>query len=405
MLNSPKEVRNAMHMLESYRREAGDAEGDAVFYEETWAMLRAHETDLGKSAGLRYLFEGLVPDGAEYLKEVDFSRRRNQNTGIHMTEASYAVDTSVFTNIIGQITYSAVLDALDTPDFIGQSLVTTTQATTQQVEIIPGISKIGDVAEDVGEGEEYPIVGVSEEYITAPRKVKDGFILPVTEEAIAEDKTGMMEQRLAGATEALAITWEREILDTCLGVTTSYSRNGGSAQATYAATHTEGTFSNLQTSTALVDYTEIETASLLWDDITDPNTGDPVTIGGSITIVVPTALEMTALKAISGTIEQGAIDANTPRTITANPLTLQTRRNYSVLTSQWVKDRTNSNDTWFIGNFPGAFQYREVFPLQLNRADRNSEAGFSRDIVTQLKVRRKGAPAVIEPRKVIKVTA
>ena len=402
MLNSPNDIRDARHMLESRSRESG---GDRVFYEETWAMLRAGETSLMKSAGLRMLFEGLVPDGAEYLRDVDFSRRHNSRTGIHLQEAANAVDSSVFSNIIGQITYAAVLDALEQPDFIARGLVTTTPAETQTVEIIPGISKIGDVAEDVGEGEEYPLVGISEEYVTAPRKIKDGFILPVTEEAIAEDKTGVMEKSLSGATEALAITWEREVLDTVLGVTTSYSRNGGAVQATYNDTHTEGTFDNLSASTALVDYTDIESAALLWDDITDPNTGDPITIGGSIQIVVPTGLEFTAHRALTGTIEQGAISATVPRTISANPLDMQTRRQYTVLTSQWVKDRTNSTSTWFLGNFPGAFQYREIFPIQLNRADRNSEAGFSRDIVTQIKVRRKGSPAVIEPRKVIKCTA
>lgn len=402
MLNSPADLRDTYSMYESRCNEPG---GEDRFYEDTWAMLRAGETSLRKSAGLRALFESLVPDGYEYLRDLDFSRRRYGRTGIPLREAADAVDTSVFSNIIGQVTFSSVLDALDQPDFIGQSLVTTTPAETQQVEIIPGISKIGDVAEDVGEGEEYPIVGVSEEYITAPRKVKDGFILPVTEEAIAEDKTGVLEQRLSGATESLGITWERELLDTCLGQTTSYSRNGGDAQATYGDSHTEGDFDNLKASNALVDYTQIEDAALLWDDMTDPNTGDPVTIGGAIQIVVPTALEFTAHRALSGTIEQGAIDASTPRTITANPLDLQTRRNYTVLTSQWVKDRTSSASTWFMGNFPSAFQYREIFPVQLNRADRNSEKGFSRDIVTQIKVRRKGAPAVIEPRKVIKSTA
>ena len=68
-------------------------------------MLRAGETSLMKSAGLRMLFEGLVPDGAEYLRDVDFSRRHNSRTGIHLQEAANAVDSSVFSNIIGGLRF------------------------------------------------------------------------------------------------------------------------------------------------------------------------------------------------------------------------------------------------------------------------------------------------------------
>ena len=156
-----------------------------------------------------------------------------------------------------------------------------------------------------------------------------------------------------------------------LGQTTSYSRNGGAAQATYGNTHTNGTFDNLSASTALANYTDIEDALKLFDAITDPNTGDPIMIGGNLDIIVPTALEFTALNIMQATnIQVGdTTSATVPVTVASNPLIKQSRRTFNLHTSAFVKDRTSSATTWFIGNSKGAFEYREVWPIQVFRAD------------------------------------
>ena len=403
MLETYKQVRESARQLESYR--AGNDEHR--FYDELETLLAGKQIDT-KRISLRAIFEEFVPNGRERVREMD-PRYRGSQSNISMMEANDGVSTTAFSNIIGQITYASVLDRLDAPEFIGQSLVTTVAAATQDVEIIPGISVVGDVAEDIGEMQEYPVVGLSEEFVTAPRKVKDGFILPISEEAIFEDKTGLLMQRADTATEGLGITWEREILDTCLGQTTSYSRNGGSAQATYANTHTEGTFDNLSASTALQDWTDVQSALLLFDGIDDPITGDPVMIGGPLQIVVPSALRGTLARILSATEIREVTNTNTT-SISGNPLNssiagLVRGTQYEGYSGPFIKDRTSSDDTWFIGNFKKAFEYREIWPIQVFRADRNSDAGFTRDVVTAIKVRRKGAPAIRDPRYVVKATA
>ena len=402
MLHTRRECLDAANMLESRTRE-GNPLG---FYREISQLLENRQISPNE-VSMSDLFEAFVANGRELLETFRPGYRHDVSV---FQEAGDAVNTGAFSNIIGQITYTTVLDALQSPQFIGMGLTRTDPATTQQPEILPGIGMIGDRAEDVGEDEAYPRVGLSEEYITIPRKPKDGFILPITEEAIWEDKTGgLLTRRANGAAESMGITMEKEALNMVLGVTTSYSRNGGPEQATYGDTHTQGDFDN-ETNQILNDYTDIDAALLLFDDITDPNTGEPIDVSGNLQLVVPGALELTALGILNAIqIQHGPVtttaDVDNIQTITGNVLQQQTRRTFQLVTNQYVSDISTSTAEWWIGRFQDAFGYREVWPLQVFRMDRNSEAGFDRDIVTQIKVRRKGAFYVREPRYVVHSTA
>lgn len=399
MLHTLRECVDAGRELED-RRAHGN---EHAFYQTVHDLLREGQIRAGQ-VSLSNLFEAFVPDGRELLESFRPGFNNDPQRTMFM-EAGDAVTTTAFSNIIGQITYSTVLEALESPDNIAMSLVTEDTATTQLPEIIPGISMIGDRAQDTGEDEDYPRVGLTEEFITIPEKIKDGFILPLTEEAIWEDKTGgLLTRRANAAADSMRITQEKEGLDVILGITTSYSRNGGPKQATYADTHTQGDFDNLQASNALVNETDVETALLLFDDMTDPNTGEPISLSGQIQLIVPTALDWTAAKIITATEVRDTAGSATRLSAPAIQNSGR-RRTFSHVTSQYVKNRTGSATTWFVGDPQGAFGYRVVWPIQVFRQDRNSEAGFSRDVVTQVKVRRKGVFYVREPRKMIKCTA
>ncbi len=400
MLNTFRECRDSAAMLQSRIREHGE-EGERQFYCEMRDLLASGTIDRNR-VNLRNLFETFVDDGRMMLDRMRPGYRGDDSL---LFEASDATSTRAFQNIVGQITYSSVMDAMENEDFIGDQLMTTVPADTQYQEIIPGIGAIGDVAGEVSEGDPYPIVGLGEDYVIAPEKVKDGFILPITDEVIFEDKTGQLMTRANSAAEALGITREKEQLDTALGITNSYRRLGGAAQATYGATHTEGTFDNLAASNALADFTDIEAALLLFNAMTDPNSGEPVKINGTLQVVVPDDLEMTALNILNAIEVKHGADSGAVQTITTNTLSLQSRRRFELVTSNYVALRTSSESTWFIGDFRGAFQYREIWPVQVFRQGRESDAAFTSDIAFAIKVRRKGSPAVLEPRKVIKCTA
>ena len=361
--------------------------------------------EINQNLSIRTLFENVVPDGHAVVRQMQEQHRNHGRSAVIMEAGGDAVTTADFSNIIGQIAFADVLENFESPDLVGGQLVKERPATTAQREIIPGIAMIGDRASDVGEGEEYPYVGLSGQHVTLPEVVKDGFILPITEEAIFEDKTNQLLEQANKAAESMAITQEKERLGVVLGTAAaSYSRNDGPLQATYGNTHTQGDFDNLLVN-SMADYTSIEAVKNQFNNLTDPETGEPIFIGGSLQIVVPDELEFTLMRILNNvSVEQGAISATVPRVGFANPIN-GGRRKYTGVSSQYVSSVGSTTDTWWVGKFQEAFVERVIYPTQVLVEDRNSHAGFSQDIVTRIKVRRKSQTGVLEPRKVIKVTA
>lgn len=350
---------------------------------------------------IRELFENFVEDGREVT--ANFSPRlRNSGETARILEA---VDTGAFANITGQIVYSRVLEAFNNPVFLADRLATTVP-TEFSGEKIPGITQIGDEAEVVGEGENYPMAGVSEEWVETPETTKRGFILGVTKEAIFFDRTGVLMQRASNVAEQLAINKEKRVLQAATGVTTLYRRNGASAVATYGDNSGAHDWDNLQASNALVDWTDIENALLLFDGMTDPNTGEPIVLNANA-VLVPSALVMTARRIVSATeVHYGDYSAASYQTLSANPLNNPiSATGFEILSNQWVKSVTSSATTWFIGDFRSALFYMQNWPITVQQAPPNSEAEFSQDIVSRYKVSERGTPAMIEPRRLVKNTA
>jgi len=344
---------------------------------------------------IRALFETFVEDGRELVATFN---PRYQGHGVPLLEAGGVVSTSHFSNITGQIVYTRVLEAAAHPMLIGNDLCTTIPTQFRNGEKIPGIGGIGDQAEAIGEGQPYPFAGLSEEYVETPATIKRGMIVPVTKEAVFDDRTGLILTRAGSVGEFIAINKEKRQLDVCLGITTTYRRNGGEAQATYGDTHTNGDFDNLAASNALVDYTDIENALLLFDAMTDPSTGEPIILNPD-TIVVPTALVMTAERILNATQVGNTASASAP--VGGNPLS---RGRFAIKSNAYVRARTGSATTWFVGDFKGAFVYMEAWPITVTQAPPNSHDEFHNDVVAQYKVSECGAAGVLEPRKAVKCT-
>lgn len=401
MLNCKADIVEAGKELRSRIKEGKDAVD--AFYDKTYEHARKGDIDF-RRVSLKTLFEEFVEDGREAVSHMEPNYHASGRTWVQ--EAGDAVDTSHFSNIFGQLTYANFMDKYESPELIGRSLFTTVPAATQYQEIVPGVSKLGDLGQSVGEGETYPEVGLSENYVTMPRKIKTGFQISVTEETIWEDKNGLIVDALGSAAEIMAINEEKELLDVALGLSTLYSRNGGAAQATYGDTHTNGTFDNLSASTGLVDYTDIEAALLLFDAITDPETGEPIMLGGPLQMVVPTALKFTARNILNATgIQIGSTTSATVPVLTAASPLSGDGQAYELKSNQYVKARTTSASTWFIGNFRKAFRYHEIWPIQVIQMPADSYQRYSRDIITGVRVRRKGRAGVYDPRYVVKCTA
>ncbi len=344
---------------------------------------------------IRELFEELVEDGTTWVS--DWHRSSPEDRTL-LTEAG--VNTTAFSNITGQLLVNEVLGVYNDPVFISDQLCTTVQTRLPKGERIPGLAQIGNEAEAVGEGQPYPIIGFGEDWIDTPETIKRGMICPLTREMIVADLTGQLMERARGVTKWIRYNKEIRILQTALGITSSYNRRSRGVVQTYDDSTGSHDWDNLQASNALVDWTDIENAELLFDAMVDPNTGTPIMVTPN-TVVVPTALKHTARRVLHATeVRQGDGSSAGYQTIGGNPVDP-----YNVVTSQLVKTVTSSTSTWFIGDFKGAVRYAEVSPITTVQAPTNNYDEFHRDIVNQWKVSEWGVPYMYEPRLVVKCTA
>ena len=91
----------------------------------------------------------------------------------------------------------------------------------------------------------------------------------------------------------------------------------------------------------------------------------------------------------------------------ANPLmdlsiTMATSRQlHKQLQAQFGLDASDAGGYWFYGD-PAAFAYMENWPITVVQSPTNSEAEFTQDIVVRFKASERGAPAVMEPRRIIR---
>jgi len=372
--------------------EAATREGRPDRYFEDVRQAFARKELRPSDFSLRGLFEHFVKDGYELLRTFD----PRSGESVNLREA--AINTGAFANITGQIFYNAILQAYESPQFIGDSLVTV-QSTQLSGEKIPGISNLGDVAKSVDEGKDFPTAGVVEEWIETPDTQKYGFIDEVTKEAIFFDRTGLLIQRAGKVGEALGISREKRILSVVLGVTNNYKRNGQSYD-TYDNNSGYHDFDNLIASNGLSDWTNIDACRNAFDKITDPNTGEPIVINPN-TLIIPGDLMYSSQFIKSATEFRKATSSAANTTIGGNPLQMD----FDIMSNAWVYDTTSSATTWFFGDPRSAFAYMENWPITVTQAPPNSEAEFQRDVVARFKASERGKCVVMDPRKMIKCTA
>lgn len=345
---------------------------------------------------LRDLAEALVPDGRHWVRLLD----PRAGGSVSVTE-SEGVDVTAFMNVAGQVIYSKILDAYSQEAFVASQLVDTIP-TRLDGEKIPGVSQLGDVAEEVAPGMPYPHFGFGEDYIETPATSKRGFIVPVTKEAIFFDRTNLILRRAAEVGESLGLNKEKRLLDVIIGKTNNYNRNGTELD-TY---QTSGDWINELPSNELVDWTNVDAAEQLFADILDPNTGEPVLLGGTTVLVMP-AYRHAANRVFKAAEITYAAAGSETTTTAANPL-----GNYRVQGSRLAYRRVlatgaspeDARKWWFVGDFRKAFAYMENWPITVTQAPLGSEADFNNDIVMRFKASERGAAAVIDPRYVVKCT-
>ena len=344
---------------------------------------------------IRDLAEGLVPDGGQWLRELD---PRNGNLGTSLLE-----DTSTFLNITGKVIESKILESYTNEVFAVSKLVSTIP-TRLDGEKIPGAASLPDSATIIQPGEPYPIVGFGDDYIETPNTTKRGLIVPVTKEAVFFDRTHLILSRAAEVGETLALNKEKRILDVVLGVTNSYKSNGTSLD-TYSDSATP--WKNLLEGNSLQDWTNLDAAENLLGSIIDPTTEEPILIEPNVLLVMPAKRHIAHRLLRASEISYNDTTTSAMSAI-SNPFSkyalVSSRLAYHRLIAAGV-DEADAADVWFIGNFKKAFAYMENWPITVTQSAAGSEADFTQDIVVRYKASERGTPAVINPRYVAKCTA
>lgn len=386
---------NLSKLVEAYRKAPKETMGnlrDSLKSKE----VRPTEFDLGS------LFTNIFGWSA-------FQECRNGEQAHKIFEAAGAVSTAAFGNISGQIVYSAILEAYQDEEFVFSKLIPTV-STKLRTEKIAGIQQIGDKALVVNEGESYPLVGVGENWIDTPLTKKRGLICPVTREAIFFDRTGILLDRCAEVGKMLGLNKEKRAIDCVI------DENAGAASAmtgghryhwqgtSYGTYQTSTPWINSVTSNALVDWTDIEAVELKLAAITDPFTGEPVTILPTHLIVTPQLLH--TAKAIIGATENRlqvggfATSGNLVTRVSPNTLV-----SYTIVSTRQLAARLGTDTSWFLGNPPAACRYMENFPMEVTQAPSGSHLEFNNDIVMQFKASEMGAYATFDPRFMAKSAA
>ena len=387
----PFEYTQGKRLLEAARKERAPER----FYNDLREAFAKGELR-SEDFSLKRLFTTFVEDGHQIVESFD---PRSGGNSVQLREAN--VETSAFSNITGQIVYNELMQAFENPALIGSQLMDTVP-TSFDGEKIAGVSLLADDVDTVGESKPYPRAGVREDWVETPQTTKRGFIIPVTKEAIFFDRTAQVLDHCRGGMQVMALNKEKRIIDAVTGVTTIYNRKGRGLTATYGDNSGNHDWDNLAASNALQDWTDIENVMLLFDAMTDPNTGEPIMLPPELQVLVPSALSATLARIISAT-EFRAVTNTSNTTIGANPLAYLNRQVVPI-SSPYVKARTSSDSTWFAGAFKKAFKYMENWGPTMVEAPTGSYEEFNYDVVAQFKTSERGTPACVEPRYVVKCT-
>ncbi len=384
---------NYQYFADVYRRQrdpkAGPRRALALFEQcLNDGSIKPHEFSLRDAAEALVFDRGGQPCGREWIAAL------KPGTSSRFLEAGGdVVSTAAFSNITGQIVYSAIMEQYQAPALLWPELVTTVQ-TEFSGEKIPGISGIGDEATTIDEGEPYPRVGVTQRFIETPITLKKGFIIPVTKEAIFFDRTNLVLDRASNVGEWLGINKEKAVMNLVTGQVNSFSMDG-TAYDTYVTSSGHGIVN--QITNVLVDWTDINAAMALFDGMTDWDTGEPITVIPDV-LLVPQALVAQAAYIMSQT-ENRTGTSNTTSHQTLSPSVLPTivKGQLRVLNNPFVKVATSSDVKWFIGQPKKTFRWMQNWDFAFDQRGTGSEADFDRDIIQQYKGSYRGIAAVVDP--------
>jgi len=321
-----------------------------------------------------------------------------------VTAAEAPVDLTAFSNITGQIVYSSVLQGYKEADGGLFDRLCTVKPTVFDGEKIPGMGGIKDEEFEVHPGKEFPETGFGEDYQETPRTTKRGERISILKETVFFDRTGLVLTQAQGIGARQSTGRLKRLIKVVIGFINNYNWRG-TAYNTYLTT---GNWINKLVSHTMTDWTDFEDMELLWANMVDPDTGNPIDLAPSLETLCCPQLKHTIRRILNATeVDHGDnTDATKPVTKGVNPLQgwqepIISRFLYQLLQSELSFSSTNAGLTSIHGDFKKAFWYMENWPLTVIQAPPNNPAEFERDVVAAWRCSERGVAAVGNPRYVI----
>lgn len=353
---------------------------------------------------LRMLAEAFL--GREAVEAMD--PMNAQRGGVVMLgEAGGSVDSTAFSNVQGQIFYNAIWDGFQESDGGIFEKICKVVPTRLSGEKIGGSGKIKDEEFEVKEGLPYPTTGFTEQYIDTPKTKKFGAIIEITKEAIFFDRTATVLEQATRIGERLGTGRAKRMLKTVAGIDNSFNWKG-TAHNTYLVGTDESSnppWINKRTSAPLTSWKSVESAELLFANMTDPDTGNPIMVPQPTLLVVP-ALYRTAKRIVKATNTwevDNQVAASTVRSESANPIEGDIKEIISsTLLRKVLMDSgltaAQADSVWILFDPMRAFWYMQNWDIQVVQAPPQNPDEFYRDVVAAYKTGERGIPAVREPR-------
>ncbi len=334
-----------------------------------------------------------------------------------LQEAFTAVDSTAFLGLSEQLLVRAVLDAFRNPAFVLSNLIRSVPTPFTEGELIPGMTlprnpeKDREDALELNELEEYKVLGFGEEYIQMPATKKRGAIIALSREMIFRDRTGLAVRRAQYVGTILGLSKERRLTDVVIGAVNPYKeqRKGQTSLTSrntyYSLADTSEPWVNHLDGNDLIDYTALDAAEELFQDMVDPNTGEPILITGRQLMYMP-AKRSSVFRVLNATEVRDVTNTNTT-TLFPNPIRPVSQAFESIWAYKRLQDKlgvsaADAQGYWFYGDMTNAFEYLENWPIEVSRQAPGADAEFWQDIVTAFKASERGVAAVIEPRRVVR---